>query len=87
MVGETQTASSDVRNRVFKIVSQVFKMPLENISEDSSPDQIAKWDSLEHMNLILALEEAFKVQFEAEQIGQMQSVGLILLTLKEKGIS
>ena len=80
-------AGPDVKSRVFKIMSQVFKVPLEQVNEDSSPDQIAKWDSLEHMNLVLALEESFKVQFEAEQIGEMQSAGLILLVLKEKGIS
>ena len=86
-MGDTQTVGSDVRSRVFKIISQVFKVPVESVTEDSSPDQIAKWDSLEHMNLVLALEESFKVQFEASQIGEMQSAGLILLVLKEKGIS
>lgn len=80
------TKVADVKARVFKIVSQVFKTPLDQVSEESSPDSIATWDSLEYMNLILALEEAFQVQFNAEEIGEMQNVGLILLVLKEKGI-
>ncbi len=60
-------------------------VPVEHITEDSSPDTVEKWDSLKHMNLILALEEEFDVQFSDDEVVEMLSVELILLTLKEKG--
>lgn len=75
-----------MKKRVFKIVSQVMRVPLEEVNEDSSPDTISKWDSLQHMNLVLALEEEFKIQFTGDQTVTMLNVKLILLMLEEMGI-
>ena len=72
-----------MKGRVFKVVSQVLNVPLGQIDEKSSPDSIKGWDSLKHMNLILALEEVFDVQFSVEQILEMLNVELIIETLKE----
>lgn len=73
-----------MRDKVFKIISQIMNVPIEQITDESSPDTIKKWDSLHHMNLILALEEALGVQFSDDEVVEMLSVELILLTLKEK---
>ena len=72
-------------NRVLKIVSQVMEVPLEQLNEESSPDNVKNWDSLKHMNLILALEEEFDVSFSDEEIVELLSVEIIVETLKEKG--
>ena len=72
-------------NRVLKIVSQVMEVPLEQLNEETSPDTIKNWDSLKHMNLVLALEEEFDVNFSDEEIVEMLSVEIIVETLKEKG--
>jgi len=73
-----------LKDKIFKIISQVMEVPVDQVNEESSPDNIEEWDSLKHMNLILALEEAFEVQFKDEEIVEMLSVGLIIITLKEK---
>lgn len=75
-----------MKNRVFKIVSQVFDVPVEHLNGNSSPDNIENWDSLRHMNLILALEEELNITFSDEEVVEMLSVGIIIETLKEKGI-
>lgn len=67
-----------MRDRVFTVISQVMKVPLEEINEDSSPETIDAWDSLKHMNVILALEEEFGVHFTDEQIMRMLDVKAIL---------
>jgi acyl carrier protein len=72
-----------VKERVFKVVSQVMDVPADEINEESSPDTIEAWDSLKHMNLVLALEEEFGVQFTDEQIMEMLSVALIIEIVKE----
>lgn len=72
-----------MRERVLKIVSQIMRVPEESLNDDSSPDNTENWDSLNHMNLILALEQEFKVQFSDEQIFELLNVKLILLALKE----
>ncbi len=75
-----------MKKRVFLIISNVFDYPLEKIDEKSSPDTIESWDSLNHMKLILALEEEFKVEFSDDQIVDMLNVSLILCELKAMNI-
>lgn len=70
------------RQRVFKVVGQVMGIPPEQITDESSPDTIKEWDSLRHMNLILALEEEFGVNFSDEQIVELLNVGLIVETVR-----
>ena len=72
-----------MRERVYKIISQVFNVPIENINDESSSDDIETWDSLKHINMVLALEEEFNVQFGEEQVLEMLNVGLIIEILKE----
>ena len=74
-----------MKERVYKVISQVFNVPIEKINEESSPDNIETWDSLKHMNMVLALEEEFNVQFGEEQVLEMLNVGLIIEILKEIG--
>lgn len=56
------------------------------ISDETSPDTVATWDSVTHLNLVMAIEEAFGVAFTPEETMDMISVRLIRLLLEEKGI-
>jgi acyl carrier protein len=67
-----------MKERVFETVSRVFGVPLDEVNERSSPETIASWDSLKHMNLIVALEEEFGVSFTDEEIMSLLSVDLIV---------
>lgn len=73
-----------MKERVFQMCSQILGVPLEEIDERSSPETIASWDSLKHMNLVLALEEEFGVKFTDEEIMSMVSVQLILNALHHR---
>lgn len=72
-----------MEEEVKSVVAQVMEVPVDLVNADSSPDTIATWDSLKHMNLVLALEQTFGVTFSEEQIAEMLNVGIIVLTLKE----
>ena len=72
-----------MKNRVLRIVSQIMDVPMEQLNENSSPEDVKKWDSLRHMNLILALEEEFGTAFSDQEIGELISVKIIVETLKK----
>ena len=72
-----------MKAKVIQTISQIMDVGPAEIDEASSPDTIDAWDSLKHMNLILALEEEFDVQFSDEKIIEMLSVGLIVTALQE----
>ena len=65
-------------DRVRTIVASVLRVPPEAIDDSSSPDTLGAWDSLNHLQLILALEEEFGLQFAVDDIDAMQSVGGII---------
>ena len=64
-------------------MATVLKVEMESIDEDASMDTIENWDSLRHMNLILALEEEFKVTIPDEDAGDITSYKLIKLVISE----
>ncbi|MBZ5679406.1 MAG: acyl carrier protein [Acidobacteriia bacterium] len=53
---------------------------------DVSVDTITKWDSFNHMKLVLTLEEQFNVTFQAEQTVEMLSYPLVKIALSGHGI-
>jgi acyl carrier protein len=67
-----------------RIVSDVLNEPLEQITADSSPATIQNWDSLQQLNLVLALEEYSGLQFGPEEIERMTNVGSIADLIEQK---
>lgn len=59
---------------VLEIAATCFKVPASELSYDSTPFDTEGWDSLAHMTLIEALEEAFGIRFSALQIAQIVSL-------------
>ena len=80
-------ANTPFLDRVRSTFSDVFQVPLEQVLPDSSPDTIPNWDSLQHLNLVLALEQEFNVQFTPEEIEQLLSVELVAALLEEKRVA
>ena len=65
-------------------MAAVFEIPVDEITDESSPDNIESWDSLKHMNLILALEEEFRIGFSDDEIVEMMNYALIKLIMSKK---
>lgn len=76
--------NSSLLDRVRNIASDILQVTAERLEPDSSPQQIDIWDSVHHLNLVLALEQEFDVQLDPEDIDQMTSIGQIVSTLQRK---
>lgn len=69
--------------KIKQVMSTVFDVPVESITDDASSDTIENWDSLRHLNLILALEEEFGVSIPDEEVGNMVNFKLIELVIND----
>jgi acyl carrier protein len=69
--------NEQVLNRVREIVSDVLQVDAGAITPDSSPENVASWDSVQSLNLVLALEDEYGLQFLPEEMDQMKTVGEI----------
>jgi acyl carrier protein len=63
--------------QVRSIASDILGFPADKITAESSPETIETWDSMQHLNLVLAIEEKFGVQLEPEDIEQMKNIGAV----------
>ena len=63
--------------QVLNIASDIFGIPADRITAESSPETIENWDSMQHLNLVLAIEEKLGVQLDPEDIEQMKNIGAV----------
>jgi acyl carrier protein len=66
------------------MASDIFGVPADKITPTSTPETIETWDSIQHLNLVLALEEKFEVQLSPEEIEQMKSIGDVIKLVEGK---
>jgi acyl carrier protein len=70
-----------------RLVAEAMGVPATSLSDDSSSETIANWDSAAGMSLMVLLEETYGIAFEAEEMVRLTSVGAIRAVLREKGIA
>ena len=66
-------------DKIIEIISDVLGT---QIDANASQTTCEKWDSLQHLNIIVALEEAFDVSFEPEDIAKMKNIEDIKKTIE-----
>jgi acyl carrier protein len=71
-------------DRVFSILTVILDVDREALRPESSPDTLEEWDSVKHMDLILALEEEFSIQFRDEEIANLASVSELMQAITAK---
>jgi acyl carrier protein len=69
-----------------QVLADVFGVDPSVINDEASVDTVEKWDSLNHLNLVIALEEQFKVSLTEEQIVEMMNYPLVKAVLQEHGV-
>jgi acyl carrier protein len=69
--------NGEIWNEVCGIAADIFEVEPQALNVASSPDQVEKWDSIQHLNLVLALEGKYGIAFEPEEMEQMKNLGEI----------
>ena len=69
-------------------VNIIFKEVLDNqellINQETSANDVDDWDSLTHIQLIVAIEKYFKIRFKANEIQSFKNVGEMCSFIKLK---
>ena len=76
---------TETEDRLSQTVAEVLGVTPDLLSEESSPDTISSWDSLGHLNLVIALEEEFGIRLSADNVLAMRSVSSIRRILQQSG--
>ncbi len=70
-----------------EVVARVLREPLERIDDATGRETLRSWNSLCHVELILAIEDAFGVTFARREVAQMTTVAKLRAALREKGVA
>ena len=57
-----------MNNSLKNIMSNLFDIPVDDINDNISTDNCEQWDSLQHLNLIFAIEEEFGVSLTDDDV-------------------
>jgi len=76
------------RNQILAEVQDIFRDVLDNeeieLTNETVADDIDEWDSLSHIQLIVAIEKHFKVKFTSKEILSWKNVGEMVDALAAK---
>ncbi len=76
--GETMSRS------VEQIISEIFGVDEGSISDQDTPDNIDQWDSMNHLKLVTAIEDEYKIKLSMKEIQSMLSVDEIKSIIAER---
>lgn len=76
------------REEVFERLDQVFQDVFDDeslhVGDGTTAADVEGWDSLEHIDLIAAVEDAFSVHFSMAEVTSMKNVGEMADRIMEK---
>ena len=75
---------SEIFKRLEEIFVDVFELDGIELTDATSAEDIEEWDSLSHIQLIVAVEKAFGIKFTSREIMKWNNVGEMVDTILEK---
>jgi acyl carrier protein len=75
---------ASIRERVTEIFRDVFDDESIRIRDDMTAKDVEEWDSLNHINLIVAIERAFKIKFTVKEVSSLANVGEFIALIRSK---
>ena len=73
--------------KLYNIISKIFSVPITEINDESNPETIESWDSLNLYMLIDDIETEFNVKFILEEILEIKNVGDFKKQLEKHGVN
>jgi len=75
-----------MNEKLYEIISRILLIPIEEINEESGPENIESWDSFNGLILVDELENHFKVKFTISEITEVKTVADIRQHLKNHNV-
>ena len=75
--------TDNIEGRVRTILADLFELDPNAIGPDTSTDTVEEWDSLQHLTVVLSVEEEFGIQLDEEQTIAMVTFPLITEIVRE----
>ena len=74
---------SSIKEKTYSVVSKQFSLSVGEVSDETSPIEVASWDSIGQLRLTLELEKQFNVKLSIDDLMSMNNVGDIVTVLSK----
>ena len=74
----------EIYKKLTKVFREVFDDDSIVLTSETTADDIEDWDSIEHINLIAAVEDAFGMRFQMREVSGMKNVGEMVQIIKSR---
>ena len=78
------SSTDELDGQIIELMATVFDIDSDQIDAKSSVESLDRWDSVNHMHLVIALEEEFDIEFQDNDAVELISFELIRSHLQEK---
>ena len=76
------------KDQILEEVQEIFREVLDNeeivLNNATTADDVEEWDSLTHIQLIVAIEKHFNIRFTSREILSWQNVGQLIDSIAAK---
>ncbi len=74
-----------MRDDIIAVFAQIFGRAPEQFGDDTAPATVEGWDSVRHVELVVALEERFGCMFDPDEVPELTSLARIEDILRRHG--
>ncbi len=76
------------REEVYESLTEIFRDVFDDdeitLNDETTADDIEEWDSLEHINLVVEIENEFSIKFNMGEVNKMKNVGEMVDLIMER---
>jgi acyl carrier protein len=73
--------------KLVELFARILGEPIEVFSDQASPFTVRSWDSLRHIELVMAAEVQYGIRFETTEVTTIRTLGCMRDMLQQKGIA
>ena len=74
----------EIKDKVFEIIANVLSVNASEITLDSTVGDFPSWDSLGQLNILQSVQEEFEIEFEPEEMMDIEDVNDIIKAVESK---
>lgn len=74
----------EIKDKVFKIIANVLSVNASEITLDSTVGDFPSWDSLGQLNILQSVQDEFEIEFEPEEMMDIEDVNDIIKAVESK---
>ncbi len=70
--------------RLKQVLAEIFELDPSTIDDTTSSDKVERWDSLQHISMIVSVEQEFGVRFSEKEMAELLNYERLRFALASK---